>query len=133
MCMRMYMYARACVMVGVRVCVWLVVFVLTCYSCRCLVLQVRGLIVSYIPKGIFRPGLLFACIGKCARNKSQNVTSQKIFLYFVKIVMQFAHFSTRCLLRPVEIHNRVSSGERLGQKRDAVLRNRAAFCCSRAP
>ena len=56
-----------------------------------------------------------ARIGKCTCKESQNVKSHRFFR-FVKTVMQSAQCSTWCVLCPVEIHNRVSSGERLSQK-----------------
>ena len=117
MCMRMYMYVRACVMR--RVCV-------LGFVCSVFVfMPVFGIVGSWFhhvlpSKRHLSPWTVVcpyrACIGKCTCKNPQNVKSQKSVLYFVKTVMQFAQFSTWCVLCPVEIHNRVSSGERLSQK-----------------
>ena len=113
----MYMYARACVML--RVCVFV------CVRTVFVFMSMFGIVGSWfhhvlLPKRHFSPWIVVcpyrARIGKCTCKKSQNVKSQKSVLYFVKTVMQFAQFSTWCVLCLVETHNRVSSGERLSQK-----------------
>ena len=60
--------------------------------------------------------LLFqGSLGKFICNKSQSGKSHKSVLHVVKIVMKVALFSTWCVWCPLEV-NRLSSGERLGQK-----------------
>ena len=91
MCMRMYMYVRACVMR--RVCV---------LGCVC-------------PVFVFMS--MFGVVGSWSHHVlPSNVKSQKSVLHLLKTVVQSAQVSTWCVLCPVEVHNRVSSGERLGQK-----------------